>query len=98
MQADEFIEGHRTLLLCPMTTFASDASFFRPVFHPTAENGLRDRSEAMIDKLTPVRKDGIGQKNGIASHIELLQLELGLITIAGLDRYLVIEEPSAKEA
>lgn len=93
MQADEYIDGHRTLLLCPMTTFPSDAAFFRPAFYPTLENGLKHRSEAMIDKITPVRKDGIGQKIGVASHLELLQLELGLITIAGLDRYLVIDEP-----
>ncbi|KQT85996.1 hypothetical protein ASG48_05240 [Aurantimonas sp. Leaf443] len=93
MQADEYNDAHRTLLLCPLTTFPSEARFFRPVLHPSLQNGLQHRSEAMIDKLSPVRKDGIGQRIGSASHEELLQLELALITITGLDRYLVFDDP-----
>ena len=95
MQADEFIDAHRTLLLCPLTTFSSDARLFRPVLLPSPENGLEYRSEAMIDKISPVRKDGIGKQFGMASSEELLRLELALITIAGLDRYLVFSEPHA---
>jgi mRNA interferase MazF len=97
MQADEYIETHRTLLLCPLTSFRSEARLFRPVFLPTPENGLEHRSEAMIDKLGPVRKDGIRQRIGSASHEEMLQLELALITIAGLDRYLIFDEPSHED-
>ena len=93
MQADEFIENHRTLLLCPLTTFHSEARLFRPVLLPSVQNGLEYRSEAMIDKKSPVRKDGIGQRFGTASNEELLRLELALITIAGLDRFLVFSEP-----
>ncbi|MDY8109808.1 type II toxin-antitoxin system PemK/MazF family toxin [Fulvimarina sp. 2208YS6-2-32] len=98
IQADEFIDGHRTLLLCPLTTFASESRLFRPVFLPSAQNGLEHRSEAMIDKLSPVRKDGIRQRIGTATHEELLTVELALITIAGLDRYLVFDDPIEKEA
>ena len=97
MQADEFNENHRTLLLCPLTTYSSTARLFRPVLLPSAQNGLEHRSEAMIDKISPVRKDGIGTKIGEASHREMLELELALITIAGLGRYLVFEEPTSEK-
>ena len=98
MQADEFIEAHRTVLLCPLTTFSSSARLFRPVMLPSQANGLEHRSEAMVDKLSPVRKDGIRQQFGTASHAELLAIELALITIAGLDRHLVFDDPSPKDA
>ncbi len=97
MQADEFIEDHRTLLLCPLTSFRSESRLFRPVLLPSPANGLEHRSEAMIDKISPVRKDGIRQRIGSASHEEMLQLELALITIAGLDRFLVFDEPTHKD-
>ncbi len=97
IQADEFNENHRTLLLCPLTTYSSEARLFRPVLFPSPQNGLEHRSEAMVDKISPVRKDGIGKKIGEASHREMLQLELALITIAGLDRYLVFDEPTSEK-
>jgi mRNA interferase MazF len=65
------------------------------VLLPSPENGLEHRSEAMIDKISPDRKDGIGKQFGTASSEDLLRLELALITIAGLDRYLVFSEPQA---
>ena len=85
------------LLVCPLTTYRSEARLFRPVFFPSPQNGLEHRSEAMIDKLSPVRNDGIRQRIGTATHEELLTIELALITITGLDRFLVFDEPTEKE-
>ncbi|WAP71213.1 type II toxin-antitoxin system PemK/MazF family toxin [Jiella pelagia] len=97
LQADEYIAGHHTLLVCPLTTYRSEARLFRPVFFPSPQNGLEHRSEAMIDKLSPVRNNGIRQRIGTATHEELLTIELALITITGLDRFLVFDEPTEKE-
>ena len=98
LQAVASLAGHRPLPACPLTTYRSEARLFRPVFFPSPQNGLEHRSEAMIDKLSPVRNDGIRQRIGTASHEELLTIELALITITGLDRFLVFDEPTEKES
>jgi mRNA interferase MazF len=84
MQADEFLEGHRTVLACPFTTFLADAPLFRPTFEPNARNGLEQRSQAMLDKLTPLRKDAIGKIIGEMSAEDMQRIELALIIITGL--------------
>lgn len=86
MQTNEFITDHRTLPLCLPTTYRS-----------SLENGLEHRPEAMIDKISPIRKDGIGKRIGAVSDDDLLRPELALITIAGLDRYLIFDEPKPED-
>jgi mRNA interferase MazF len=84
MQADEFIEGHRTVLACPFSTFLADAPLFRPTFDPNEETGLEHRSQAMVDKITPLRKDAIGRIIGAMSVEDMQRIEIALIIITGL--------------
>ena len=84
MQADEFIEGHVTVLACPFSTFLADAPLFRPTVEPGDENGLEQRSQVMVDKITPLRKDAIGKVIGVVSAEDMQRIELALIIIAGL--------------
>lgn len=88
LQSDAFIVDHLTLLTCPLTTFASESRLFRPVIEPDDANGLRDRSEAMMDKLTPLKKSAIGSRIGMLSERDLLAVEVALLTITGLSRLL----------
>ena len=84
LQADEFIEGHRTVLACPLSSYIADAPFFRPTIEPSAENGLELRSQIMVDKITPARKDTIGQQIGRLNDDDMAQVEAALINITGL--------------
>ena len=84
VQADEFIEGHGTVLACPFTTFLADAPLFRPTIEPTAENGLRQVSQIMVDKTTPARKETIRQIVGRLGDTDMARLETALINITGL--------------
>lgn len=84
VQADEFIEGHRTVLVCPLTTYLADAPLFRPTVEPDARNGLELRSQIMVDKITPAKKTVIGDVIGRLSDDDMARLETALINITGL--------------
>jgi mRNA interferase MazF len=84
LQADEFIEGHRTVLVCPCSTYLADAPYFRPTLEPTEENGLEHRSQVMIDKTTPAKIAAIGAVIGRLSADDMARVEAALINITGL--------------
>lgn len=84
LQADEFMDGHLTVLTCPFTSFLADAPLIRPTIEPTAENGLSVPSQVMVDKTTPARKDAIGAVIGRISAEDMLRVEAALINITGL--------------
>jgi mRNA interferase MazF len=84
IHADEFIENHVTLLLCPLTTFLADSPGFRPTIEPSATNGLNTTSQVMVDKMTHLRKPAISQIIGHLDDDEMQMLESAVITITGL--------------
>lgn len=87
IQADNYIEHHVTLLLCPLSIFLSDAADFRPTIEPTETNGLKERSQAMADKITHLKKAAIRQVIGRLSEDEMSTLELAIINITGLQQF-----------
>jgi mRNA interferase MazF len=46
--------------VAPITSTLTDREEVRPTLHPTDENGLRERSEVMVDKIQPVRRSKVG--------------------------------------
>jgi mRNA interferase MazF len=84
LQADEFIEGHRTVLVCPLSTYLADAPLFRPTVQPDDLNGLELPSQIMVDKTTPAKKTAIGRVIGQLSETDMARLEAALINITGL--------------
>jgi len=86
LQADEFIEGHRTILVCPFSTYLADAPLFRPTIEPDGENGLEFRSQAMVDKMTPAKIVAIGRVIGRLAATDMEHIETALINITGLRR------------
>ena len=84
LHADEFIEHHVTLLLCPLTTFMADSPAFRPTLDPSSDNGLETTSQIMVDKMTHLRKTAIRQIIGHLNDDEVQLLETALINITGL--------------
>lgn len=89
LHADEYIEFHETLLLCPLTTFLADSPNFRPTVEPTSENGLQSTSQIMVDKTTHLKKTSIRQVIGTLSADDIRHLESALINITGLRQPIV---------
>ena len=63
-QADLFNETHASVTLVPVTSTLVDAPLFRLTVEPTPGNGLRSLSQLMVDKLTTVPRQRIGQTVG----------------------------------
>lgn len=84
LHADEYIEFHETLLLCPLTTFLADSPNFRPTLEPSSENGLQVTSQIMVDKTTHLKKSSIRQVIGHLDEQDMRRLEVALINITGL--------------
>jgi mRNA interferase MazF len=84
LHADEYIDVHETLILCPLTTYLADSPNFRPTIAPSAENGLQAISQIMVDKVTHLRKSAISQVIGRLGDQDMWRLEAALINITGL--------------
>lgn len=66
LQSDNFSELP-SVIICPATTAAiEEATLFRLTVEPTAENGLRHRSQLAVDKLSVIPRAKVGQVIGRA--------------------------------
>lgn len=84
LQADELLDVYTTVLACPLTTHLLDAPLLRPTLEPSTGNGLQLRSQAMVEKITPIRKEVIGQQIGRLTDDDLARLEVALVQVTGL--------------
>ena len=84
VQTDAFPESHASVIICQMTSDLMDAPDFRVTVEPTAENGLRVRSQVMADKPVTIRRERIGRRLGRVSAEELTQLNAALAFAMGL--------------
>ncbi len=84
VQVDVLNENLRTVLLCPITSFSSDPSFFRVAVEPTIENGLRLPSEIMVEKLQAANKSKLGNVIGRMDNQAMQKLGRSLLITLGL--------------
>ena len=84
VQVDVLNENLRTVLLCPITSFSSDPSFFRVAVEPTIENGLRLPSEIMVEKLQAANKSKLANVIGRMDDQTMRKLGRSLLITLGL--------------
>jgi mRNA interferase MazF len=84
VQSDAFPETHASAVICQLTSELVDAPDFRVTIEPTAENGLRLRSQVMADKPVTVRRERIGQKIGRLGNQDMARLGVALAFVLGL--------------
>ena len=82
--SDAFPETRAPVVICQMTSDLSDAPAFRVTVEPSAENGLKLRSQVMADKLVTVRRERIGRRIGRLDHDEMARLGSALAFVVGL--------------
>lgn len=56
----DLVSDLESVSAAPITSTLTDHEEIRPTLQPTAENGLRERSQVMIDKIQPVRRSKVG--------------------------------------
>ena len=62
VQSDLSNATHNSMIVCLLTTELIDAPLFRMTLEPSADNGLRDRSQIMVNKLLALRRDRIRER------------------------------------
>ena len=84
IQSDLFNETHPSIVVCPLTTHRIEAPLFRVALEPTRANGLRQSSQVMIDKITTLRRDRLGDPIGRLEAEALVRLDRALAVFLGL--------------
>ena len=85
IQDDGFSET-LSIAVCPLTSEPVEAPILRLQVEPTPENGLRNPSRLMVDKVTTVAKSRLGQRIGHLVDDDLLRLNRSLLVFLGLAR------------
>ena len=60
----ELFDDHPGVTLLPVTSTLVDAPLLRLAIEPDPDNGLRQRSKIMIDKIVTVRRERLGRRIG----------------------------------
>jgi mRNA interferase MazF len=80
----DFFADHSSVTLCLLTSDFRDAPLFRLTIGPTAEHGLRQPSQIMVDKILTVARERVG---GVIGHLDaetILAVERALALWVGL--------------
>lgn len=70
--------GTMTILIAPFTSDVPGDMVVRPIFEPSLQNGLRETSALMIDKITPAKRTDIGSVIGQMSETAMNEVDAAL--------------------
>jgi len=84
VQTNAFPENHASVIVCQMTSDITDAPDFRVTLDPSAENGLRVKSQVMADKPVTIRRARIAREIGRLNQGEIALLNAALAFVMGL--------------
>jgi mRNA interferase MazF len=83
VQSDNFNE-HTTATVLLVSSLLIDAPLFRITVDPNQTNGLKKKSQIMVDKIMTVKKEKIGEPFGVASDEVMLEVSRCLSVFLGI--------------
>lgn len=83
IQSDLFDE-HPSVTILPVTSELRDTPLFRLTIDPTPANGLKSRSQIMIDKAQTMPRDKIGQSFGRIDDSTIVSVNQALTVFLGI--------------
>ena len=83
---DEAFAVLDSVTICPLTSDPTDLPLFRIPLLPQDDNGLRQESRIMADRITTVRKTKLGSRIGIVSPDDMRRLNQALVVFLGIAR------------
>lgn len=83
LQSDLFDE-HPSVTVLPVTSALRDTPLFRLTVEPDQNNGLRQRSQVMVDKARTVAREKVGRAIGRLDDSALLAVNRALALFLGL--------------
>jgi mRNA interferase MazF len=80
---DDSFDATGSITLCAFTSDPTEAPLFRILIQPGETNGLRTPSRLMVDKITTVSKQRIGQKVGKLADEDMVRLNRAILVFLG---------------
>ena len=81
---DDRFDATASITICVFTTDDTEAPLFRLPVEPSEGNGLRSVSHLMVDKLTTVSKDRMGERIGHLEAADIVWLNQAILVFLGL--------------
>lgn len=81
---DDSFDSTKSITVCGITTYETEAPLFRLAVEPNDRNGLRAACWLMVDKVTTVPKSKIGARVGRLDAEDLLRVNQAILVFLGL--------------
>lgn len=81
---DDRFDATASITVCVFTTDETEAPLFRIPVAPSELNGLNSLSRLMVDKLTTVRKERIGERIGQLDDGDMTRMNRAILVFLGL--------------
>ena len=81
---DDRFDATNSVTVCAFTTDRTEAPLIRLAVEPNPVNGLRERSSLMVDKITTVRRETLGEKIGELADQDMTRLGRAVMVFFGL--------------
>lgn len=81
---DNRFDATDSVTVCAFTTDPTEAPLFRLYVEPDTENGLRNASRLMVDKITTVPRARIGDQIGRLGEADMVRLGRAIVVFLGL--------------
>jgi mRNA interferase MazF len=73
-----------SVTICSFTSDPVDAPLFRLEIEPSSDNGLRETSRLMVDKVTTIPRSKLGERVGVLAGIDMIRLNRAIVVFLGL--------------
>ena len=81
---DDRLDATASVTVCVFTTDETEAPLVRLPVTPSDRNGLRSVSRLMMDKLTTVSKERLGDRTGRLDDEDVIRLNRAMLVFLGL--------------
>ncbi len=81
---DDRFEATASIAICAFTSDETDAPLLRLRVEPDEQNGLRIPSCLMIDRVTAVQKDKLGERIGVLQAEDVARVNRALLVFLGV--------------
>lgn len=81
---DDRFDATASVTICAFTSDPTDAPLFRLPIDPSDRNGLRSTSRLMVDKITTVARDKLGEPIGRLDDDDMVRLNRAILVFLGL--------------
>lgn len=81
---DDHFDATASVTICAFTSDPTEADLFRVAVEPSDQNGLREPSRLMVDKITTVPRSKLGSRAGQLDDDDMLRLNRAMLVFLGL--------------